>query len=203
MLKEIFKDGTKIFKRVCRSSRLLLQFHAGKSTFILHFPTFNNWPSFLIISGSTSFHAACVSLQRQSGELQDGGLAWERFFCEFWFYWELHTRLFLSLNHPPLYHVLTLWILRPSGTQGWGRWCTSMGARSATWEWTLARLIFLVCPLQKPSPHGRCHPCFQLENDGGKLLGMARGVEAPTFPQFVQVGKKLKITNLLVDLVSV
>ena len=111
--------------------------------------------------------------------------------------------LFLSLNHPPLYHVLTLWILRPSGTQGWGRWCTSMGARSATWEWTLARLIFLVCPLQKPSKHGQCHPCFQLENDGGKLLGMARGVEAPTFPQFVQVGKKLKITNLLVDLVSV
>ena len=32
--------------------------------------------------------------------------------------------------------------------------------------------------------------CFQLENDGGKLLGMTRGVEAPTFPQFVQVVKK-------------
>ena len=28
---------------------------------------------------------------------------------------------------------------------------------------------------------------MQLENDGGKLLGMTRGVEAPTFPQFVQV----------------
>ena len=28
---------------------------------------------------------------------------------------------------------------------------------------------------------------FQLENEGGKLLGMTRGVEAPTFPQFVQV----------------
>jgi len=26
----------------------------------------------------------------------------------------------------------------------------------------------------------------KLENDGGKLLGMTRGVEAPTFPQFVQ-----------------
>ena len=30
----------------------------------------------------------------------------------------------------------------------------------------------------------------QLENDGGKLLGMARGVEAPTFPQFIQVGNE-------------
>ena len=30
----------------------------------------------------------------------------------------------------------------------------------------------------------------QLENDGGKLLGMARGVEAPTFPQFIQVGSE-------------
>ena len=53
-------------------------------------------------------------------------------------------------------------------------------------------LLDVVCPFKKTI----CKVFLvnslssQLENDGGKLLGMARGVEAPTFPQFIQVGNE-------------
>ena len=53
-------------------------------------------------------------------------------------------------------------------------------------------LLDVVCPFKKKICKVFLENSLssQLENDGGKLLGMARGVEAPTFPQFIQVGNE-------------
>ena len=190
----MLKDGTKIFKRVCRSSRLLLQFHAGKSTFILHFPTFNNWPSFHFFSSFQVRHpfTRLVSAFRDRVESCRMEVWLESdSFVNFDFTGSCTQGSFLSLSHPPLYHVLTLWILRPSGTQGWGRWCTSMGARSATWEWTLARLIFAEAFKTWTMP-----PLLSAGERWGQAVGNGKRGGGSHFPSVCPGGKKLFWRNL-------